>query len=116
MTPDNKDTKKNKLNLTIESLEMELMDPDSKAKKAAASKPADSTAKKSEAMAGTDANLPVQYRQQGGDNRALKTYSSNLQKAEESDSEVRKKGRMGDRMVAQGLITESQLNVALQPC
>lgn len=114
MTPDNKDTKKNKLNLTIESLEMELMDPDSKAKKAAASKPADSTAKKSEAMAGTDANLPVQYRQQGGDNRALKTYSSNLQKAEESDSEVRKKGRMGDRMVAQGLITESQLNVALQ--
>ncbi|HQX26770.1 MAG TPA: ATPase, T2SS/T4P/T4SS family, partial [Alphaproteobacteria bacterium] len=116
MTPDNKDTKKNKLNLTIESLEMELMDPDSKAKKAAASKSAaDSTAKKSETISGTDANLPVQYRQQGGDqNRALKTYSSNLQKAEESDSEVRKKGRMGDRMVAQGLITESQLNVALQ--
>ena len=115
MTPDNKDTKKNKLNLTIESLEMELMDPDSKAKKAAASKAAaDSTTKKSETMSGTDANLPVQYRQQGGDNRALKTYSSNLQKAEESDSEVRKKGRMGDRMVAQGLITESQLNVALQ--
>ena len=115
MTPDNKDTKKNKLNLTIESLEMELMDPDSKAKKAAASKAAaDSTTKKSETMSGTDANLPVQYRQQGGDNRALKTYSSNLQKAEESDSEVRKKGRMGDRMVTQGLITESQLNVALQ--
>lgn len=116
MTPDNKDTKKNKLNLTIESLEMELMDPDSKAKKAAASKSAaDSTAKKSETISGTDANLPVQYRQQGGDqNRALKTYSSNLQKAEESDSEVRKKGRMGDRMVAQGLITDSQLNVALQ--
>lgn len=115
MTPDNKDTKKNKLNLTIESLEMELMDPDSKAKKAAASKAAaDSTTKKSETMSGTDVNLPVQYRQQGGDNRALKTYSSNLQKAEESDSEVRKKGRMGDRMVTQGLITESQLNVALQ--
>lgn len=114
MTPDNKDTKKNKLNLTIESLEMELMDPDSKTKKAAASKAADSTAKKSEAMSGTDANLPVQYRQPGGDSRSLKTYSSNLQKAEESDSEVRKKGRMGDRMVAQGLITESQLNVALQ--
>ncbi|MBP7721750.1 MAG: Flp pilus assembly complex ATPase component TadA [Alphaproteobacteria bacterium] len=94
---------------------MELMDPDSKAKKAAASKAAaDSTTKKSETMSGTDANLPVQYRQQGGDNRALKTYSSNLQKAEESDSEVRKKGRMGDRMVTQGLITESQLNVALQ--
>ncbi|MCE7886339.1 MAG: type II/IV secretion system protein [Alphaproteobacteria bacterium PRO2] len=65
-------------------------------------------------MSGTDANLPVQYRNPGDQPRALKTYSSGLQQAEESDSEVRKKGRMGDRMVAQGLITESQLNVALQ--
>jgi general secretion pathway protein E/type IV pilus assembly protein PilB len=32
----------------------------------------------------------------------------------ESEREVRKKGRMGDRMVEQGLITEDQLNVALQ--
>ncbi len=116
MTPDNKDTKKSKLNLTIESLEMELMDPDSKRKKTAASKPADSPAKNTkEAAQGTDANLPVQYRQAGPDpNRALKTYSTGLQKAEESDSEIRKKGRMGDRMVTQGLITEGQLNVALQ--
>lgn len=110
-----KDTKKNKLNLTIESLEMELMDPDSKVKKAAASKPADSSSKKPEPLSGTDGNLPVQYRQPGAEQpRALKTYSSGLQQAQESDSEVRKKGRMGDRMVAQGLITDSQLNVALQ--
>ncbi|MGB4106963.1 MAG: ATPase, T2SS/T4P/T4SS family [Alphaproteobacteria bacterium] len=118
MTPDNKDTKKSKLNLTIESLEMELMDPDSKRKKPAAAKPsADSSTTKStnsEAVQGAEANLPVQYRQPGEHNKALKTYSTGLQKAEESDSEIRKKGRMGDRMVAQGLITLAQLNVALQ--
>ncbi len=136
MTPDNKDGKKNKLNLTIESLEMEMMDADSKPKKVAASKPAgdkaskaaeglttfqDSTVivqKKQEEKPTNEANLPVQYQKPGAQDstggRALKTYLTGLQKAEESDSEIRKKGRMGDRMVSQGLITESQLNVALQ--
>jgi type IV pilus assembly protein PilB len=135
MTPENKD-KKSSLNLTIESLEMEMMDADTRPKAAAAPKPAasssngasatnnddiiqDAAPKKPDAPVSNEANLPVQYQkpqpQDAGGGRALKTYSTGLQKAEDgADGEIRKKGRMGDRMVAQGMITEAQLNVALQ--
>lgn len=138
---DNKDTKKSKPGLTLESIEMELLDDDgvSENKKSvpggaapgklhpqgrAAPPPKppgdgmfhDATvtpSPKSEAKK-SDANLPIQYRKPASGSSGLKTYSSGLQRAEESTSEDRKKGRMGDRMVAQGLISESQLNVALQ--
>src|SRR5262249_19197564 len=44
-----------------------------------------------------------------------KTYAKDITNIEqETESESRKKGRMGDRLVALGLITEDQLNVALQ--
>ena len=61
--------------------------------------------------------LPVRYDSvQAGKSKSLKTYSRNmLAEAEgEGKGNVRIKGRMGDRMVAMGLITEDQLNVALQ--
>lgn len=58
--------------------------------------------------------LPVQYQKPKEKEKALKTYSRNIvAKAEEGD-DVRIKGRMGDRMVSMGLISEGQLNVALQ--
>lgn len=69
-----------------------------------------------------DPTLPTRYQKprpeaasaDGG--KALKTYSRDLSidGKGEVDRDIRKKGRMGDRMVAQGLITEDQLNVALQ--
>jgi type IV pilus assembly protein PilB len=65
-------------------------------------------------------NLPVRYQnqpqQQQSGNKALKTYSKDItaQKGASADDDVRIKGRMGDRMVAMGLITEDQLNVAIQ--
>ncbi|MGB4056554.1 MAG: ATPase, T2SS/T4P/T4SS family [Alphaproteobacteria bacterium] len=130
MTPDNKDTKKSKTSATIESLEMELMDMErvlrediSQKKKSEKGSAEDISSAHNAASAKPSApkvesSLPVQYQkpQQKRENtgQELKTYSTGLQKAEESDSEVRKKGRMGDRMVDQGLITEGQLNVALQ--
>jgi general secretion pathway protein E/type IV pilus assembly protein PilB len=46
----------------------------------------------------------------------LRTYATGLQRkgASDDDRDIRKKGRMGDKMVEMGLITEDQLNVALQ--
>jgi type IV pilus assembly protein PilB len=53
----------------------------------------------------------------------IKTYSRDLavgegegtnEETRPQNGSVRKKGRMGDKMVAKGLITEDQLNVALQ--
>jgi len=48
--------------------------------------------------------------------RELRTYATGLQQkmASEDDRDIRKKGRMGDKMVEMGLISEDQLNVALQ--
>jgi type IV pilus assembly protein PilB len=50
-----------------------------------------------------------------GPKGALKTYSGALASMEnEADDELRKKGRIGDRLVEMGIITEGQLNVAIQ--
>lgn len=58
---------------------------------------------------------------QGADEeKSLKVYGRDVTAQEQSwadegaTSGIRKKGRIGDRMVAMGLITEDQLNVALQ--
>ncbi|MEM7680200.1 MAG: ATPase, T2SS/T4P/T4SS family [Pseudomonadota bacterium] len=61
-------------------------------------------------------NLPVPAAQaKPKQENALKTVSSDIMATDgDADDEIRKKGRMGDRMVAMGLITEDQLNVALQ--
>lgn len=63
-----------------------------------------------------ESSLPVRYQAAPKGGKALKTYSRNMlaEVEEEGKSDVRIKGRMGDRMVAMGLITEDQLNVALQ--
>ncbi|USO06445.1 MAG: Flp pilus assembly complex ATPase component TadA [Rhodospirillales bacterium] len=54
-----------------------------------------------------------QQRQDTG--HALKTYSRNITINEsEEDDDLRRKGRIGDRMVEMGLISKDQLNVALQ--
>jgi general secretion pathway protein E/type IV pilus assembly protein PilB len=59
------------------------------------------------------AKLPAQYKKPA--TKGLKTYSNNLPAgAGDNESDVRIKGRMGDKMVAMGLITEGQLNVAIQ--
>lgn len=52
----------------------------------------------------------------GSDGGALKVYHGNdLATAEDdADGELRKKGRIGDRLVEMGVITEDQLNVAIQ--
>lgn len=47
-----------------------------------------------------------------GKSKELKTYAGNMMT--ESEGSQRLKGRMGDKMIAIGLITEDQLNVALQ--
>ena len=63
----------------------------------------------------SEANLPARYQNgqpKRAENGALKTVAAPGGEAE--DREVRKKGRLGDRMVTQGLISEDQLNVALQ--
>lgn len=80
-------------------------------------KPAASEAK-------SEASLPARYVRPEEKNKsdaagkgALKTYSRDITATDDSaggNRDIRKKGRMGDRMVAQGLITEDQLNVALQ--
>ena len=45
----------------------------------------------------------------------LKTYGSEIYKSQTNDDpSLRKEGRMGDQMIAQGIINEDQLNVALQ--
>ena len=63
-----------------------------------------------------ESQLPVQYKKQGtGGGKALKTYARNILESEaDGKDNIRLKGRMGDRMVAMGLITEGQLNVAIQ--
>lgn len=60
------------------------------------------------------ANLPARLDQV--QSRDLKTYVTDLtaDDPKKGKAEIRKKGRMGDRMVEMGLITEDQLNVALQ--
>ncbi len=68
----------------------------------------------------SSAQLPAQIQRsaQQPSSGNLKTYAGTVaRKLEEetgSAAETRKKGRIGDRMVAMGLITESQLNVGLQ--
>ncbi len=80
----------------------------------------DMTTEKQKPQASAEGNLPVRYQKpqahQQDKSRALKTYARDITiKTEaEEENDIRKKGRMGDRMVAQGLITEDQLNVALQ--
>ena len=63
-----------------------------------------------------DAQLPVQFKAGPGQGGALRVYGKNLKafSDDEEDRDIRKKGRMGDKMVELGLITEDQLNVALQ--
>ena len=58
-----------------------------------------------------------QQNNQGANNAgtALKTYSTDITAtADEGTDDLRKKGRIGDRMVEMGLITMDQLNVAIQ--
>ena len=64
-----------------------------------------------------DEALPVRYDPNvHTKSKGLKTYSKNMLAEAEGDGKgtARIKGRMGDQMVAMGLITEDQLNVALQ--
>src|SRR5262245_43794965 len=56
------------------------------------------------------ASLPVQYQKPATQGKNLKSYTP---PPEDSESDIRKKGRMGDQLVELGLITEAQLNVAL---
>ncbi len=60
--------------------------------------------------------VPAQKDQgNAGTGRALKTYATDVAQADiDPDDELRKKGRIGDRLVEMGLITEDQLNVAIQ--
>lgn len=112
------------IDLTLEDdavLEAEVMEP----RKPSVSKVFSAQEKKPKAKpdaaatgpAERDVQLPARYSapdQKGGGN-ALKVYSTDLRrKEEELEGDVRKKGRMGDRMVEMGLITLDQLNVALQ--
>ncbi len=76
-----------------------------------------------------DENLPIKYKasqkqkqsesqhsEGARTGKELKTYSRDLRSRDGEDSYasgLRKKGRMGDRMVELGLITEDQLHVAL---
>ena len=60
---------------------------------------------------------PIQKNQQqgAGTKGALKTYGSEVYQSQgPGDDSIRKEGRMGDRMIAMGLIDSGQLNVALQ--
>ena len=66
-----------------------------------------------------DAQLPAQYKaqQQNKGGAIAKRHSEIKAKVEESKGEgarAAKSGRLGDRLVAMGIITEDQLNVALQ--
>lgn len=76
-------------------------------------KPKKTKKKKAAALEG---NLPVQYQQAKQQQKnALRTFSKDITaKDKDSDDDLRIKGRMGDRMVTMGLISEDQLNVALQ--
>lgn len=70
--------------------------------------------------------MPVRYQKPpqqeqenktGSNSTAIRTYARDISIKQETDEKTSadlKKGRMGDRMVAKGLITEDQLNVALQ--
>ncbi|MGQ0527288.1 MAG: GspE/PulE family protein [Alphaproteobacteria bacterium] len=59
--------------------------------------------------------LPARYQGNVSKNGDLITYTTSLQTLEENPGDsVRKKGRIGDRLIAKGLLTEGQLNVALQ--
>ncbi len=64
--------------------------------------------------------LPVQFKPdqakaEQSSGKQLKTYASGLKiKDENTDNGILKKGRIGDRLVSMGVITEDQLNVALQ--
>lgn len=73
-------------------------------------------------IAEDEKNLPVAAKPAGTDVEAaeaapLKTYSSSSSIVSEEDEtkegSIRKKGRMGDRLVEMGVISESQLQVAL---
>jgi len=69
----------------------------------------------------SEENLPVQYdgverrSRDRGAGKELKTFNRDITASESDDYEsgLRKKGRMGDRMVELGVISEDQLHVAL---
>ena len=78
-------------------------------------------AEPSESTESNDEQLPARYdpaqnqEQQESTGRELKTYSGEIAVSEEQDGDdIRRKGRIGDRLVDMGLITEDQLNVAVQ--
>ena len=77
-------------------------------------------AEPSESTESNDEQLPARYdpaqnQQQESTGRELKTYSGEIAVSEEQDGDdIRRKGRIGDRLVDMGLITEDQLNVAVQ--
>ena len=68
------------------------------------------------------ARMDPQQQQQHSSGQELKTYSRDISQTSVADgdgdggdgSSIRKKGRIGDRLVEMGLITVDQLNVALQ--
>jgi type IV pilus assembly protein PilB len=76
------------------------------------------TAPKPQKPAAAEA-LPVQYKQpqkkeEKTQGAIQKAYSEMQVKSAAADEEGRAKGRIGDRLVALGIISEDQLNVALQ--
>lgn len=50
----------------------------------------------------------------GGGSQGFDSMSMTLQKKLDSEADLGSKGRIGDRLIASGIITEDQLNVALQ--
>ena len=74
-----------------------------------------------ENLPATASQVPARMdpQQQQGHGRELKTYATDITQApagggEDDGGSIRKKGRIGDRLVEMGLITNDQLNVALQ--
>ena len=64
------------------------------------------------AAAENGAQLPARIG--AGQGAELKTYNADFTARDDDDASHRLKGRMGDKMVEMGLISEDQLNVALQ--
>ena len=62
--------------------------------------------------------LPAKFvpeQQESAQGKELKVYSGNMvQEDAAADDDLRKKGRIGDRLVEMGMITMDQLNVAIQ--
>jgi type IV pilus assembly protein PilB len=88
--------------MTIEEVEFEIVEPAESKKAGEAQLPA--------------RIVPAAQEQRNNNTAgALKTYSTNIARTEaDADDESRRKGRIGDRLVTLGVITEDQLNVAIQ--